>query len=81
MQDIAKSDRARVEWPSAGRTIAMKRLVVVIAIGVLGGALGALACGGGSDKPPLTPDQTSMDDGGAGAASSGGGGATGADGG
>lgn len=34
----------------------MNRLVVLIAIGAIAGALGALACGGGSDKPPLTPD-------------------------
>jgi hypothetical protein len=45
----------------------MNRLVVVIAIGVLMGALGALACGNGSDKPPLTPDSEHMDEAGAGA--------------
>ena len=45
----------------------MNRLVVVIAIGVLMGALGALACGNGSDKPPLTPDsEHGMDEAGAG---------------
>lgn len=47
----------------------MNRLVVVIAIGVLAGALGALACGNGGDKPPLTPDSEhpTMDEAGAGA--------------
>lgn len=53
----------------------MKRLVVVIAIGAIAGALGALACGNGGDKPPLTPDSehtTTGDD-------AGGGGATGSD--
>ena len=34
----------------------MNRLVVTIAIGLLAAALGALACGNSSDKPPLTPD-------------------------
>jgi hypothetical protein len=36
----------------------MKRFVFLVAIGALftGGAIGAVACGGGSDKPPLTPD-------------------------
>ena len=46
----------------------MNRLVVVIAIGVLMGALGALACGNSSDKPPLTPDsEHGLDEAGAGA--------------
>lgn len=34
----------------------MTRLVFIIAIGALVSALGALACGNSSDKPPLTPD-------------------------
>ena len=48
----------------------MNRLVVTIAIGLLASALGALACGNSSDKPPLTPDSEHggmMDEGGAGA--------------
>jgi hypothetical protein len=52
----------------------MNRLAFVIAIVVLGGALGVLACGGGSDKPPLTPDsEHAMDDAGGGAMSADGG--------
>ena len=52
----------------------MNRLVVVIAIGVLTAALGALAaCGNSSDKPPLTPDsEHSLDEAGAGAVPDGG---------
>lgn len=53
----------------------MNRLVVVIATLALAGALGALACGNGGEKPPLTPDtehSTMGDD-------AGGGGATGSD--
>jgi hypothetical protein len=34
----------------------MKRLVVWLAIGAVLGVLGMLACGPGSEKPPLTPD-------------------------
>lgn len=48
----------------------MNRLVVVIATFALAGALGALACGNGGDKPPLTPDSEHggmMDEAGAGA--------------
>jgi hypothetical protein len=47
----------------------MNRLVVTIAIGLLAAALGALACGNSSDKPPLTPDSEhgGMDEAGAGA--------------
>lgn len=46
----------------------MNRLVVVIAIGALTAALGALACGNSSDKPPLTPDsEHGLDEAGAGA--------------
>lgn len=45
----------------------MNRLVVTIAIGLLASALGALACGNSSDKPPLTPDsEHGMDEAGAG---------------
>jgi hypothetical protein len=46
----------------------MKRLVVLVALGALAGALGSVACGGGGDKPPLTPDTEHMstDDGGLG---------------
>ena len=51
----------------------MNRLVVVIAIGVLTAALGALACGNSSDKPPLTPDSDhGLDEAGAGAVPDGG---------
>ncbi len=48
----------------------MKKLVVVIATLAITGALGALACGNGGDKPPLTPDTEHggmMDEAGAGA--------------
>jgi hypothetical protein len=34
----------------------MQRLVVLIASGAILGALFAVACGGGNEKPPLTPD-------------------------
>jgi hypothetical protein len=52
----------------------MNRLVVIIAIGLLASALGALACGNSSDKPPLTPDtEHGMDEAGAGAMSADGG--------
>lgn len=35
----------------------MRRLVVLVAISAVFGAFGILlACGGGNDKPPLTPD-------------------------
>ena len=52
----------------------MNRLVVIIAIGLLGSALGALACGNSSDKPPLTPDsEHGMDEAGAGMMPDGGG--------
>ena len=45
----------------------MNRLVVTIAIGLLAAALGALACGNSSDKPPLTPDsEHGIDEAGAG---------------
>ena len=47
----------------------MNRLVIIIAIGALASALGALACGNSSDKPPLTPDGEHggmVDEGGAG---------------
>ena len=52
----------------------MNRLVVVtIAIGLLASALGALACGNSSDKPPLTPDsEHGLDEAGAGAMPDGG---------
>jgi hypothetical protein len=36
----------------------MKRFVVLLAISAGLGALGTVACGGGADKPPLTPDTT-----------------------
>jgi hypothetical protein len=52
----------------------MKRLVGLIALGTILGALFAIACGDGNQKPPLTPDSEHHDDGG-------GGGATGGDGG
>lgn len=35
----------------------MKRLVVLLAISAAFGALGAVACGGGNEKPPMTPDE------------------------
>jgi len=35
---------------------AMRRLVVLLSFVTGLGALGLLACGGGNDKPPLTPD-------------------------
>lgn len=34
----------------------MRRLVVLLSLVAGLGALGLLACGGGNDKPPLTPD-------------------------
>ena len=34
----------------------MRRLVVLLSFAAGLGALGLLACGGGNDKPPLTPD-------------------------
>ena len=34
----------------------MQRHAVLIASGAVLGALFAVACGGGNDKPPLTPD-------------------------
>jgi hypothetical protein len=34
----------------------MKRWLVFVAIGAALGVFGAVACGGGNDKPPLTPD-------------------------
>jgi hypothetical protein len=44
----------------------MRRLVVLVALGAAFAALGALACGDGNNKPPLTPDQEhSLDDAGA----------------
>lgn len=46
----------------------MKRLVIIFAIGAIASALGALACGNSSDKPPLTPDgEHGLDEAGAGA--------------
>jgi hypothetical protein len=36
----------------------MRRLVVLLAISAGVGAFGLTACGGGSDKPPMTPDDS-----------------------
>jgi hypothetical protein len=36
----------------------MRRLVVLLAVCTGVSALGLLACGGGTDKPPLTPDDS-----------------------
>lgn len=38
----------------------MRRLVVLVAVGVALLSLGGLACGDKTDKPPLTPDQEHM---------------------
>jgi hypothetical protein len=43
-----------------GRTF-MNRLVVVIALCALAVSSLAIACGGGNDKPPLTPDSEHSD--------------------
>ena len=51
---------------------AMNRLVVMIAISAIAAALGALACGDGNNKPPLTPDSEHGDDGGGGGSPDGG---------
>jgi predicted small lipoprotein YifL len=34
----------------------MRRLLVVVSFGAALAAFGLTACGGGNDKPPLTPD-------------------------
>jgi hypothetical protein len=34
----------------------MRRLLVLVSFGAALASLGAIACGGGNDKPPLTPD-------------------------
>ena len=38
----------------------MQRHAVLIASGAILGALFAVACGGGTEKPPLTPDSEHM---------------------
>lgn len=40
----------------------MKRFVLLVAFAAATGAIGAVACGPGNDKPPLTPDSEHGED-------------------
>ena len=59
---MVTTEGRRVEWS------AMRRLLVLLSLsGLVGvlcafGAVGLAACGGGNDKPPLTPDSLEPSD-------------------